>query len=284
MTTSELNNQIELKDTQMQSYSPSTPKTLSFLKSVEYLCFATFVACGLLTLILPNDPRFTIASAIALATFVFLFLVNQQNSKAARQNAYFSEIQKKADLYLINNNKKDVVNHLISPARTKALAYAQELIEDYKKTRKQARNLYYILQIGTIVLSGVTPILVLVDKLQAGQTWLKWLPVIFPAVASIVASVVTSFPLQETWISANTTVELLEAEQEKFVLGITPLYRCYDSANEGEQERKAQKSIENFITQVNNIHLKQVQETTDTKIKEETAEEEKTEQFAQQAT
>ncbi|MEO1431383.1 MAG: DUF4231 domain-containing protein [Cyanobacteria bacterium J06633_8] len=281
MTTSELNNQMGRKHTQLESSSSSTPKMLSFLKKIEYLCFAVFLALGIISLVLAKDPRFAIASAIALAGFIFLFLVNQENSKVARENASQNEIQKKADLYLINNQKKDVVNYLISPARTKALAYAQELIDDYKKTRKRARNLYYILQIGTIVLSGVTPILVLVDKLQAGQTWLKWLPVIFPAVASIVASVVTSFPLQETWISANTTVELLEAEQEKFILGITPLYRCYDSANEGEQERKAKKSIENFITQVNNIHLNQVQETSATKTKED-KEEDKAEQLAEQ--
>ena len=269
MSTSELNNQIETKDIQLKSSSSSSPKMLSFLKVIEYLSFGVFVASGLLTLILPNNPTIKITSAISLATFVFLFLVNQQNSKADRENAYQSEIQKKADLYLINNQKKDSINYLISPAREKALGYAQELIDDYKKTRTQARSLYYILQLGTIVLSGVTPILVLVDKLQPGQTWLKWLPVIFPAVASIVASIVTSFPLQETWISANTTVELLEAEQEKFILGITPLYRCYDSMNEGEQQRKAKKSIENFITQVNNIHLNQVQETTDTKTNQE---------------
>ncbi len=124
----------------------------------------------------------------------------------------------------------------------------------------------------------MTPILVLVDKIQVSDTWLKWLPVIFPAVASIVASIVTSFPFQENWISANTTVELLEAEQEKFVLGITPLYRCYDSINENEQEKKAKKSIENFITQVNNIHLKQIQETNSF-----TNNEDKTAQAAEQS-
>ena len=61
-----------------------------------------------------------------------------------------------------------------------------------------------------------------------GISWFKWLPVIFPAVASIVASIVTSFPFQENSVAANTTVELLEAEQEKFVLGVTETYRCYD--------------------------------------------------------
>ena len=230
------------------------------LKIIEYLSLAIFIGFGIITQVIPDNPKFMIIVAISLATFVFLLFVDIQISQNGRQMAYEDEMQKKAELYLINSNKK-IINNPIVPVRQKALKYAADLIEDYKKTRTISRNLYYGLQIGTIILSGVTPILVLVDKIQASDTWLKWLPVIFPAVASIVASIVTSFPFQENWISANTTVELLEAEQEKFVLGITPLYRCYDSINEKEQEKKAKKSIENFITQVNNIHLKQIQET-----------------------
>ena len=112
--------------------------------------------------------------------------------------------------------------------------------------------------------SSLTPILVLVDKLDIGISWFKWLPVIFPAVASIVASVVTSFPFQENSVAANTTVELLEAEQEKFVLGVTEAYRCYDLDDETQRQQKAKQAIENFIIQVNNIHLNQVQQLSKT--------------------
>ena len=133
------------------------------------------------------------------------------------------------------------------------------MIDDYKKTRNLSRNLYYILQIATVILSGVTPILVLVDKLEAGQNWLKWLPVICPAIASIVASIVTSFPFQKNSLAANTAIELLEAEQEKFILGVTPSYRCYDVSDETERQQKASQAIEQFIVQVNNIHLQQLQ-------------------------
>ncbi|WP_232731785.1 DUF4231 domain-containing protein [Kamptonema formosum] len=152
------------------------------------------------------------------------------------------------------------------------MQYCQELIDDYKRTRSQSRNIYYTLQLSTIFFSGVTPILVLVDKLLVGQNWLKWLPVICPAIASIVASMVSSFPFQENWISANTIVELLEAEQEKFVLGVTPLYRSYDSSDTAEEDQKAKQAIENFIVQVNNIHLKQLQESKNTMPQEEQSE------------
>lgn len=154
-------------------------------------------------------------------------------------------------------------NNTIIPARVKALEYCQELINDYKKTRNLARNFYYVLQIATVILSGITPILVLVDKLEAGQNWLKWLPVICPALASIIASIVTSFPFQKNAVVANTIVELLEAEQEKFILGITPAYRCYDIVEETEQQQRVSQAVELFINQVNNIHLQQVKQATE---------------------
>ncbi|MDJ0736557.1 MAG: DUF4231 domain-containing protein [Nostocaceae cyanobacterium] len=279
MTSFEQNNQMEVPDIQSESSSASSQTMLSFLKVIEYFSLATFVGSAIINLLIPGYQRIAIIAAVSLAIFIFLFLINFQQFKASRQAAYKRDIQTKAQLYLMNNQNSLSKNPVLT-ARGKALEYAQELIEDYKRTRRKSRILYYGLQIGTIIFSGVTPILVLVDKLEAGQTWLKWLPVIFPAIASIVASVVTSFPFQENFISANTTVELLEAEQEKFLLGITPLYRCYDSVDENEQEQKAKQSIENFIIQVNNIHLKQVQETSQAKKKEE---EEKTTQTAQQS-
>ena len=157
----------------------------------------------------------------------------------------------KADYYA----KKDV-----EPATVEAATIPQDLVKDYKKTRQQSQVLYYSLQLSTIIFSGVTPILVLVDKLETGQPWLKWLPVICSAIASIVASIVTSFPFQELSIAANTTVELLEAEQEKFILGVGQSYRAYDATSDNEEQQKSIQAIENFIIEVNNIHLKQVQQ------------------------
>ncbi|NJL84026.1 MAG: DUF4231 domain-containing protein [Chloroflexaceae bacterium] len=138
------------------------------------------------------------------------------------------------------------------------MQYSQDLIDDYKRLRRNSRNIYYSSQFLTIVLSGLTPILVLLDKLDLSITWIKWLPVIFPAIASIVASGTTSFPFQENAIKANAAVESLEAEQEKFVLGVTPLYRCFDITDEILRQ---QQVIENYINQINEIHLKQVQES-----------------------
>jgi hypothetical protein len=56
---------------------------------------------------------------------------------------------------------------------------------------------------------------------------------------------------------------LLESEQEKFILGITPAYRCYDIPEEDKQQQKISQAVELFINQVNSIHLPQAQQQTD---------------------
>ncbi|TAF10095.1 MAG: DUF4231 domain-containing protein [Nostocales cyanobacterium] len=237
---------------------------LLFLKLIDYLLAAVFVSAAIIIYFDSSNQQYVIAGAGALAIAIFLFLLNRSSVNNARKEAQQTELQKKAELYTsLLTHSNSLENNTIVPARAKALEYCQDLINDYKNIRNWARNLYYVLQISTVILSGVTPILVLVDKLEAGQAWLKWLPVICPALASIVASIVTSFPFQKNAVAANTTIELLEAEQEKFILGITPAYRCYDVAGEAEQQQRVSQAVEMFINQVNNIHLQQVQQATE---------------------
>ena len=237
---------------------------LLFLKLIDYLLAAVFIGAALIIYFDSNNQPYLLAGIGASAIAILLFLINRNSVGAAEKQAKKNEFTKKAELYTsLLQNGNSLEHNTIVPARAKALEYCQDLINDYKKTRNIARSLYYVLQISTVILSGVTPILVLVDKLETGQPWLKWLPVICPAVASIVASIVTSFPFQKNWVTANTIVELLEAEQEKFILGITPAYRCYDVVGDLEQQQKASQAVELFISQVNSIHLQQVQQATE---------------------
>jgi hypothetical protein len=277
MTTSDLSseqtNPSEISNTVEQLSSSSSSPMSSLLKIVEYLSLAAFAGVCFLAIVLPDKQPIIIWGAVFLSGFIFLFLTNKKLGRDYSNDAKQLDISKKAGLYtcLLDPNSC-LENKPINLARQKALQYSQDLVDDYKNTRETSRNIYYTFQLATVVLSGVTPILVLVDKLEANQPWLKWLPVICPAIASIVASIVTSFPFQENWISANTTVELLEAEQEKFILGVTPAYRCYDVSDEGQRQQQAKMAIENFINQVNNIHLKQVQGPGETQQREEQTE------------
>ena len=252
-------NQTEILNQAPALSSDSSTQLSLPLKIIEYLCLASLVGLVIAVKIWNSNPIIIICSATFLGLFLFFFLLNRKLSDHYLSVANQSKITKNAQLYTHLFGKNSSEHNAMTSARERALQYCYDLVADYKKTRRNARNAYYTAQILTVVLSGVTPILVLVEKLDAGFPWMKWLPVICPALAAIIASIVTSFPLQENWIAANTTVELLEAEQEKFILGVTPLYSCYDVANEEERKEKCIQAIENFIVQVNNVHLKQVQ-------------------------
>ncbi|MEQ8539365.1 MAG: DUF4231 domain-containing protein [Coleofasciculus sp. D1-CHI-01] len=244
--------------------SPLSRLPIPWLKIGQYLFLAALICTSIISLVVENKAILVIWIAVFVSFLVFLVLLDRQLAQAASRQMQL-EVAKRAEIYqyLVDEQQQPGSNP-ITVARENALQYCQELIEDYKKSRQTSRNIYYTFQMATIVFSGITPILVLVDKLDIGVVWFKWLPVIFPAVASIVASVVTSFPFQENWISANTAVELLEAEREKFILGVTQAYRCYDIADESQRKKKLKQAIENFINQVNTIHLKQVQEASKT--------------------
>ncbi|MGB3404655.1 MAG: DUF4231 domain-containing protein [Microcoleaceae cyanobacterium] len=245
------------------------PALYSFLKAIEFLLLAAVIASFILLIALTEKQNIVVYLAVFTAGFFFIFLLNKQLGSDFKNNLSRSEIMMKSKIQSAMLDTAGGDRNIISVAITRALTYCQELIDDYKNTRKNSRNIYYISQITTIVLSGVTPILVVVERLGSGPSWFKWLPVIFPAIAAIVSSIVTSFPFQENWIQANKTVELLEAEQEKFVLGISQAYRCYDITDTAQRQTKAKKAIENFITQVNSIHLKQIQELTPEKVEAE---------------
>lgn len=271
MTNAEVNNQAFMANT-IDNLTYSSPKIFSALKIIEYLLIATFICVCLLAIILPDNQLLFICASVSISSFIFVFLLDRQFFGKSSQAFNKLDTGKKAQLYtcLLDSNNS-VENSSINLARENALQYCQELIDDYKNTRGNSRNIYYIFQMTTVIFSGITPILVLVDKLESGQAWLKWLPVICPAIASIVASIVTSFPFEKNWLAANTAVELLESEQEKFILGVTPAYRCYDLADDAQRQQMAKMAIENFLNQVNSIHLNLVQKTTE-KVKEEKTE------------
>jgi len=236
---------------------------------MEYLALSVLIVLGILVLSLKWNHNLTpsmtqallLSSGITFGVFLVFTLINRQLAVRIAQLQRNVYLQERAEIW--STTLANPLKPTILAARQKALSYSQELIDDYKNTRGICRNLYYGLQMTTILFSGITPILVLVDKLQTSDSWARWLPVIFPAIASIVASIVTSFPFQENWIAANATVELLEAEQEKFILGVTPDYRPpLDVQDPKEQLQRAGQAIENYINQVNSIHLKRVQESS----------------------
>jgi hypothetical protein len=249
-----------------ESTSSSAPSSSSNSQFVFYI-FESLIVVGVFALaaftFTAEDPKTLTYGVVGLVAPSILLILNRKSLDNLNQTTKQLENQKKAELYsyLTSSNGGDDVA-AINLIRSRAIQYSQELIDDYKSLRQNSRNFYYVFQISTIVLSSLTPILVLLDKVDVSIPAIKWLPVIFPAIAAIVTSISTSFPLQENWVAANTAVELLEAEQEKFILGVTADYRFYDLADDpNQQKQKVLQSVESFMLQVNQIHLKQVQQS-----------------------
>ena len=238
---------------------------LLFLKICQALCLALLIFCAIATYLIPAQyNRLIIYDAGLLAAVIFLSLLQGQFADFTKDVRVDLKNKAKARLYANLLPKKDTsedsVDELVE-SRERALEYCQELIDDYKKIRKTSRNFYYTFQLATIILAGVTPILVVLDQQSTDMpSYLRWLPVIFPAIAAIVSSVSTSFPFETAWKDANRVVEQLEAEQEKFILGVTRPYRAFMIRvdNSEERRKKLKLTIENFIIEVNKIHLQQL--------------------------
>ena len=242
--------------------SSAEEKKFLTLKIIDKLLIALLLLVSSIAISFSDNQKLVLYSIISLCLVLVVFIINRQLFQESQQAVSQYEAKKKAEIYtyLLNDSSWQLKN--FTPVKAKALEYCQNLINDYKRVRDLSRTIYYVLQITTVVFSGITPILVLVDKIEAGQTWLKWLPVICPAIASILASIVTSFPFQKNWVAANTVVERLEAEEEKFVLGVTQPYRLCDISDEVQQQKNVSQALEYFIQQVNNIHFEQVQQNS----------------------
>ncbi len=234
------------------------PKAPARFSIFEFTLVAFGVIAASFLALFPSEKKIVVLVVAFIVILVLLLILNRRFLSDYQYSYKLQDNQRKAQLYsrMFGN---DYADESINIMRGRAIQYCQELIDDYKETRRNARNIYYIFQLSTIVFSGLTPILVLLDRVDLSIPWIKWLPIIFPAIASIVSSLSTSFPFQEKWLAANAAVELLEAEQEKFILGVTQAYRFSDITSEAERKLKVQESVEKFVNQVNTIHLKQVQ-------------------------
>ena len=272
MTSSEMidsqskNNQIDIFKSQ-----PPKPWILSFLRIFAYLSFAIAIASGIIIFIFPSEVKVLIILVVSISFFVFLFPINRELNKNYTTKLSNYNLVKRTDMYInVSQLEDSPKSKQIMQGVEKALNYTEKLIEDYKKSSRESRFYYYVFQIITIIFSGVTPLLILVDKLDTGPSWLNWLPIIFPAIASIIATISTSFPFEDTWLSSRKAIESLEAEKEKFLLGVSPGYRIPRYAEEKERYKMTRDAMAKFINKVSSIHLKQLQEkeTIDKQVEE----------------
>jgi len=93
--------------------------------------------------------------------------------------------------------------------RRKAVERYNDSARWYERTKRDARVLYYSFQVAVIVLSGITPLVILATDSKLVQA-------AFPALAAICAGILGICQWQESWRRRAITLENLRSEYVKF--------------------------------------------------------------------
>ena len=254
---------------------PPSPGMLPFLRILVYLSSVIFIASGIAIFVLPSEVKSSIVLLVSIGLFIFLVFVDGELNRNYDKKSSEYDVLKATNMY-INASQLEESPKIpqIMQGVEAALTYTQRLIKKNKETNKRTAFFYYSLQIVTIIFSAVTPILVLVEKSDTTPLWVIWLPVIFPGVASVVASISTAFPLEEYKVASKKAINDLEAEKEKFLLAVTEGYRIPRNANEKVQYKMTRDAMAKFMNKVSNVHLQQLQDQEKTEKTLEEGEEE----------
>jgi hypothetical protein len=121
----------------------------------------------------------------------------------------------------------------------KASSHCRFLIDYYEKRRKLARINYTFFQASAIILSGLTPVLILVTEIP------KLYQALPAALASIASGFVVAFHFQENWVTCKNTAEALKAELLSFETRTGEWYRVGIPKN---------RALENFLSRIEGIH------------------------------
>lgn len=126
------------------------------------------------------------------------------------------------------------------------LDFSKKLVERYRKSKGLHHKCYLGSQTAVIILSGITPLLLLFNV----QPAIASIP---PAAASIAAGLSNTFRYREKYVSSKVTFEEMSFEQKKFELGIEPYTR------KGETEG-SKGAVEIFIKNLESLHKKRMEE------------------------
>jgi hypothetical protein len=126
--------------------------------------------------------------------------------------------------------------------QTEPISFCQTKINDYKRDARFHCIAFFTSQIAAVFLSGITPILIILqvpDSVKAAA----------PALASI-AGGLSVYRWKENWIRCESTSEKLQAELLKF--------NSVQYAEENEKTTETQKFLTKIL-EINDAHLKQWQ-------------------------
>ena len=134
------------------------------------------------------------------------------------------------------------------PSRAaEALYRCDTMIGWYENKLTFARRCYYVFQSAVILLSGITPFLVLTPYL-ADQKALQALPA---TVAAIAAALITSYRWREDWVRYAVAAETLRSERIKFGTRTTEPYAIKLTDDD---------ALDNFVFRIEALAISEVAE------------------------
>ena len=135
--------------------------------------------------------------------------------------------------------------HDLDQRRQLALDDCQVMITWYEKNKRTVRTLFYISQVCIIVLSALTPILILWSDLP------KPVQALPAAIASICAALNAVFRWRENWVLRAHTSEALKRELLKFKTRTSEEYRA---------DLDDQQALANFVARVESLTMSELSE------------------------
>lgn len=126
-----------------------------------------------------------------------------------------------------------------------AIDDCQTMIAWYDRKKRIPRNLFYVFQVSAIVLSAITPILILWSELP------KAIQALPAALVSIAVGLNAVFKWRETWALRAHTAEALKRELMKYRARASQKY----NQNFSEQE-----ALDNFVDTIDTLTMNEVTE------------------------
>jgi hypothetical protein len=139
----------------------------------------------------------------------------------------------------------------------KAIARCKEQIAWYEGQKHAKRRLFRFFQTAVVVLSGLTPLLILwANVAESGDE--RWLGIGAPsalvqalpaALASMLASILSSYRWREEWVRFGFTAEALKSELVKYTTRTTADYNGDDDA-----------ALNTFVTKIESLVSTEVED------------------------
>ncbi len=149
-----------------------------------------------------------------------------------------------------SRDAKDQNDEFNKDALSIAMQRCDSLIKWYENRQKHYRSRMGNARLIVIILSGLVPVLVIIQmSLKSNTTWWLLISILiasFPAGAAIVSAWDEIFQFKENWVRCSVAVEELKSEKHKFLTRTTKNY---------DRSLDDYKAFANFVSRVEAITL-----------------------------